>query len=189
MCRCRRGTAKEASPSKASTAAGHSLHGAGTRPLSELSRLTDKQMPRAPRLSRARVTLPSPRDGGRSLSPAVSAGQPHTHQCASSSFPPVLQQRPLENSRFRLSLAESSTEGNIFGQLGARRTLAPPGPGTQAAARPQRQKLLLESKWQISPAWAPGWSAGSTCPPGTQRSRFHFSGGQAAWPHRLAAAN
>lgn len=47
-------------------------------------------------------------------------------------------------------------EGNIFGQLGARRTLAPPGPGTQAAARPQRQKLLLESKWQISPAWPPG---------------------------------
>lgn len=57
--------------------------------------------------------------------------------------PPTMQQQhPSENSRLNSSLAESSAKGNIFGQLGARRTLAP-WVLAKGHAHQQRQKLLL----------------------------------------------
>lgn len=73
----------------------------------------------------------------------LSSGQPPCamlhHQCGT----PIMQQQHLsENSRLNSSLAESSAKGNIFGQLGARRTLAP-WVLAKGHAHQQRQKLLL----------------------------------------------
>lgn len=79
-----------------------------------------------------------------------------------------------ENSRFRPHVAAPSTEGDIFGQLGARRTLAPRAlDGDRQPSRPQRQRLLLESKWEISGR-----------PRGLERGFRRVSGGQAAWRPR-----
>lgn len=59
---------------------------------------------------------------------------------------------PIRELTTRSSLAVSWTEGNIFGQLGARRTLAPLGLGWRLPSHsplpPPRQKLLLESQWR-----------------------------------------
>lgn len=48
-----------------------------------------------------------------------------------------------------------------------------PGPGTEAAVRPQRQKLLLESKWKISPARPSGLEHG--LPPAHPAHKEAFS--------------
>lgn len=55
---------------------------------------------------------------------------------------PTMQQHLSENSRLNSRLAESSAKGNIFGQLGAHRTLAP-WVLAKGHAHQQRQKLLL----------------------------------------------
>ena len=71
-------------------------------------------------------------------------------------------------------MAAPSTEGDIFGQLGARRTLAPRAlDGDRQLSRPRRQRLLLESKWEISGR-----------PHGLERGFRLVSGGQAAWRPR-----
>lgn len=62
----------------------------------------------------------------------------------------TMQQRHLSgNSRFDSSLADSSAQGNIFGQLGARRTLAP-WALAKSHAHQQRQKLLLSQSGKFT---------------------------------------
>lgn len=80
----------------------------------------------------------------------LSSGQPASHRvpCRAtnegSAGASIMQQQQLHlsDSRLNSSLSGSSAKGNIFGQLGARRTLAP-WAQARGRAHQQRQKLLL----------------------------------------------
>lgn len=97
------------------------------------------EIPGCPQVSFEPVYLPI-------MAKASPQASHHVPCCATnegSSGTPILQQQHLsENSRLNSSLAESSAKGNIFGQLGARRTLAP-WVLAKGHAHQQRQKLLL----------------------------------------------
>lgn len=102
-----------------------------------------------------------------------------------------LQQRPStiqrqhlsENSWFSSSLAESSAEGNIFGQLGARRTLAPRAWARGHAHQQRRRLLRSQSGKSISPARPRGWSAGSPPAHGHTEKPVPFLWRPGCWHH------
>lgn len=62
-------------------------------------------------------------------------------------------------------------------------------PGTEAAARPRRQKLLLESTWKISRARPPGQGHGLPPAGPAHKEAVVFLRRPAAWHRQLAAAN
>ena len=114
----------------------------------------------------ARVTASPPRARGSPSALLSSAGWPP------SSFPPAQQQHPLQNSRFGASLAESPTEGNVFGQLDARRTLAPQGLGLLPA---HKGRSCFWSQNGKSHRRGPlGWSAGFHLPAWHTQKPFPF---------------
>lgn len=110
MCRCRRTAEKAAVHSQPACLPESPSMGQGPWPLSEVEGLTQESGPLGPLgspgpESRRRPTHPRPRPQPCCHMPAA----PHC-KSSGSSFPPVQQQHPLENSRFRSRLVESSTE-------------------------------------------------------------------------------
>lgn len=86
--------------------------GQGLWPLSAVERLTRESGPPRPLGSRgpeSRLIPPAP-GRGLPLSPVVTRRAAPHRKSSGSPFPPEQQQRPLENSRFRSRLVESSTE-------------------------------------------------------------------------------